>query len=86
MNDLQYSSELYGLTTDLLRPKSILHQILTCTHPKQLEWVVKHLAMEAEYPSTRALRRWKNAIRAKQKELGVRVMIEENEGGTANGG
>jgi hypothetical protein len=77
---------LYGLNNVGLAAPSILRQIQTCYHPKQLEWVVKNLAMEAEYPSARTVLRWKKAILLKQKELGVRVMISDEQGGPAEGG
>ena len=77
---------LYGLNNVGVQAPSILRQIQTCYHPKQLEWVVKHLCMEAESPSTRTVKMWKRAILQRQKSLGVRVMITDEDGGPQHGG
>jgi hypothetical protein len=77
---------LYGLNNVGEQAPSILRQIQTCYHPKQLEWVVSNLCMDASAPSTRTIRRWKRAISYKQKELGVRVMISDEHGGPQHGG
>lgn len=77
---------LYGLNNVGEQAPSILRQIQTCYHPKQLEWVVQNLALEADAPSPRTLKRWKRAIMWKQKELGIRVMISDEHGGPQHGG
>lgn len=83
-----YEEDLYGLNTEGKRPPSILELIQTCKVPKQLEWVVRYRVLEAEHPSKRTLRRWRQAIAAKQKEFGIRVMWsgEEVVGAEAHGG
>ena len=76
---MQQSEQLYGLNTLGVRRKSVLEQIQSCEHPKQLEWVVKNLCLEAESPSTRTLKRWKRAIAYHQQRLGVQVMIVDEQ-------
>jgi hypothetical protein len=73
---MQPSEDIYGLNNLGLPEPSILRQIQTCKHPKQLEWVVKNLVLEAENPSARAMKRWKRAIAYMQVQLGVQVMIQ----------
>jgi hypothetical protein len=73
--------DYYGLRTGPERQKSILDQILTCKHPKQLEYVVSWMAKNIEYPQPRTYKRWLKAIAFKQKELGVQVLITDEEMG-----
>lgn len=86
---MTYEEDLYGLNTEGHRTPSILEQIRTCTHPRQLEYMIQHVGRVIDYtPSNRWYRKFKAAVRAKEKELGVRVMYTEDEipGGTAHGG
>ncbi len=83
------SSEYYGLDTDGKRPPSILENIRTCKHPRQLEYMVTWVGRNIDYqPSRRWYRQFVRAVTAAEKRLGCRVMYTnaDIEGGRAHGG
>lgn len=86
---MQQSEDLYGLNTMDVKAPSILNQIRTCVHPRQLEYMIQHVGRVMDFePSRRWYRKFVAAVRAKEKELGVRVMYTADEigGDTAHGG
>lgn len=80
--------DLYGLNTRNVRAKSVLEQIQTCKHPRQLEYMTKWILQNVEHPSQRTYKRWLRALKSKQEELGCQVLIfdEEAGGDRAHGG
>ena len=86
---MQQGEDLYGLNTMNVKAPSILEQIRTCHHPRQLEYMIQHVGKVMDFePSRRWYRKFVAAVRAKEQELGVRVMYTADEvpGGTAHGG
>lgn len=86
---MDYSEDLYGLNTEGKRAPSIIEQICTCKHPRQLEYMLRWVGQNINHtPSRRWYKMFKKAVIAKERELGCRVMYtqEEVEGGRAHGG
>lgn len=81
--------DLYGLNTLGTRAPSILEQIRTCTHPKQLDYMIQLVGKTIDYqPSRRWYRKFVAAVRAAEVRLNHRVMYTDKdiEGGQQHGG